>query len=176
MRRRESWPMWPLFDRVHPEQRVARIKSILEEVCKLLGYAQWLDSLYDADRKCVSVPLKTAQNNHRWSRRQVVLSSWELSWKATNKQDLHDRKSSKGIWVRVYVLHGQYNPKLYERLAWLLNQQRKWERSLHWPSHFKKLLWICVSHLPPMSHFDLRTMMIIISSFIILSIAPLLRP
>lgn len=47
-------------------------------------------------KKRVIVPLKTSQNNGRWSSCQVGLGSWELSWKATNKQDLHDRKSSKG--------------------------------------------------------------------------------
>lgn len=53
----------------------------MEDGCKLPSRDQQLDSLYDADRKRVTAALKTAQNNHHWSRRQVVLGYWELTEK-----------------------------------------------------------------------------------------------
>lgn len=58
--RRESWNSQPSFDHIHPEQS----QNILEMGDKLPARVQWLDSIYDADGKCVTAPLKAPQNNH----------------------------------------------------------------------------------------------------------------
>lgn len=43
--RRESWPMRPLFDGLHPEQRATQIINVLEDGCRWPCCVQLLDSL-----------------------------------------------------------------------------------------------------------------------------------